>query len=194
MEGFKRRKEQKKNNIRQAALELFQAFGFKKVSMSEIARRAGVSPVTIYNHFGSKQELIRDVVKSLSQSTLEKFKAVIRSEKPFVEKLETIILSKTEIANQFQGELLQSIIQNDPEMQRYFESIWQGEVNQIMSDFFEQGRKENYISPELSDEAISAYFDILRCGIRTSTSGPLLEHNPNLVRDLIFLMTYGLNG
>lgn len=194
MKGFEHRKEQKKDSIRRAALELFQTFGFKKTSISEIASLAGVSPVTIYNHFGSKQDLIRDVVKSLSQSTLEKFRVIIESEKPFIEKLETIILNKTEIANQFQGELLQSMIQNDPEIQWYFESIWQGEVNQIMSDFFMQGRKEKYISPELSDEAISAYFDILRCGIRTSTSGLLLEHNPKLVRDLIALMTYGLNG
>ena len=93
MKGFERRTEQKKNSIQWAALELFQAFGFKKVSMSEIASRAGVSPVTIYNHFGSKRELIRDVVKSLSQNTLEKFRAVIESETPFIEKLETIILS-----------------------------------------------------------------------------------------------------
>ena len=62
MDRFERRKEQKKSNIRQAALELFKTYGFKKVSISDIAHKAGVSPVTIYNHFGSKDELVRDVV------------------------------------------------------------------------------------------------------------------------------------
>ena len=120
MKGFERRKEQKRESILRAALELFQSFGFKRVSISEIARRAGVSPVTIYNHFGNKQGLIRDTVKSLSQNALENYRTIIRSEKPFNEKLEAIVLNKSEIASQFQGELLQSIIQNDPEIQQYF--------------------------------------------------------------------------
>ncbi|MGD9143634.1 MAG: TetR family transcriptional regulator, partial [Dehalococcoidia bacterium] len=37
MDGFERRKEQKKENIRRAAIELFQNHGFKKVSISDIA-------------------------------------------------------------------------------------------------------------------------------------------------------------
>ncbi|MBM4448805.1 MAG: TetR family transcriptional regulator, partial [Chloroflexi bacterium] len=40
MNGFERRKEQKKDSIRQAALELFQAYGFKKVSINDIAQKA----------------------------------------------------------------------------------------------------------------------------------------------------------
>ena len=51
MDGFERRKEQKKESIRRAALELFQNYGFKKVSVNDIAERAGVSQVTIYNGF-----------------------------------------------------------------------------------------------------------------------------------------------
>ena len=53
MDGFNRRKEQKKESIRRAALELFKVYGFKKVSINDIASKAGVSQVTIYNHFGS---------------------------------------------------------------------------------------------------------------------------------------------
>ena len=48
MDGFERRKEQKKEDIRRAALALFQSYGFKKVSIDEIARKAGVSQVTIF--------------------------------------------------------------------------------------------------------------------------------------------------
>jgi len=32
--------------------------------MNDVAQRAGVSPVTIYNYFRSKDELTRDVVKN----------------------------------------------------------------------------------------------------------------------------------
>ena len=64
MNGFERRKEKKKESIRRAAMELFGAYGFGKVSINDIARKAGVSHVTIYNHFNSKEELISDVVRT----------------------------------------------------------------------------------------------------------------------------------
>ena len=47
MDGFERRKEQKKESIRRAALELFQNYGFKKVSVNDIAERAGVSQIEL---------------------------------------------------------------------------------------------------------------------------------------------------
>ena len=104
MDGFERRKEQKKESIRRAALELFQIYGFRKVSMNDIARRAGVSQVTIYNHFGSKETLTRDVMKWYILTLVEKYKGTIEKEIPFREKLEYIVFDKSEIASQFQGE------------------------------------------------------------------------------------------
>ncbi len=41
MSDIGRRKEHKKEGIRRAAQELFEEFGFGKVSLNEIARRAG---------------------------------------------------------------------------------------------------------------------------------------------------------
>jgi len=43
MDGFARRKEQSKEDIRRAAEELFSRFGADKVSVNDIARKAGVS-------------------------------------------------------------------------------------------------------------------------------------------------------
>jgi AcrR family transcriptional regulator len=69
LDGFERRRERKKESIRRAALELFKINGIKKVSIAEIAKKAHVSPVTIYNHFGDKNTLTCDVIK---QSLMEK--------------------------------------------------------------------------------------------------------------------------
>ena len=42
MNGFERRKDQSKENIRRAAYELFNKFGISKVSVNDIARKANV--------------------------------------------------------------------------------------------------------------------------------------------------------
>ena len=48
-----------KDKIVEAARKLFYKFGFKKVSMDEIAREAGVTKKTVYTYFSSKEELFK---------------------------------------------------------------------------------------------------------------------------------------
>lgn len=45
----------------ESALSAFLDFGIKRTSMGEIARRAGISPATLYRRFESKNELIEAV-------------------------------------------------------------------------------------------------------------------------------------
>jgi len=195
LNGFERRKEQKRDSIRRAALELFQSYGFNKVSINDIARKAGVSQVTIYNRFGSKDELVRDVVKNLLLAKVGKYRDIIKAKRPFLEKLETIIFDKSEIIGQFQGELLPAVLSQDPEIRQFVESIWQGEINRLLIDLFEDGRRQGYISRELSQEAILSYYEIFRQGMFGSPRVQArLKENPPLVRELISAFTYGLKG
>ena len=195
MNGFERRKEQKKDSIQRAALELFKVYGFKKVSINDIANKAGVSPVTIYNHFGSKDELVRKVVKAQFLSMLEKYRAIIDGESPFLEKLETIVFDKTEIASQFHGELAQTLLQNDPEMKQFIDTLWQRDVNQMTIDLLEEGKRQGYVNLETSQEALLLYLELFRRGV--SASPDLLadmEPNVTFFRELNYLFLYGLMG
>jgi AcrR family transcriptional regulator len=195
MDGFERRKEQKKESIRRAALELFQTYGFKKVSVNDIAERAGVSQVTIYNHFGSKEELIRDVLKWYSLTILEKYKSMMTSDRPYLERLEDIVFEKSEAVSQFQGELLQTWMQNDPDMQAFIDDLYTNHVIPVIKVFFEEGRRQGYIDPKFSLETIMYYFEIIRRGFfATPDISERAERNPALLKELIELMTYGLNG
>src|SRR5688500_12178852 len=49
-----------RETIATCALDLFSARGFEAVTVAEIASRAGVSEKTVFNHFGSKEELLFD--------------------------------------------------------------------------------------------------------------------------------------
>lgn len=49
----------KEEQIIETAGKLFHKFGFKKVSMDEIAREAGVTKKTVYAYFPSKEELLK---------------------------------------------------------------------------------------------------------------------------------------
>jgi AcrR family transcriptional regulator len=46
-----------------AAAELFAERGYRGASIEEIARRSGVTPPVVYEHFASKRELYRDLLE-----------------------------------------------------------------------------------------------------------------------------------
>ena len=50
------------DRIAAAALEQFAEFGIRRSTISDIARRAGVSKMTVFRHFTNKQGLVEDVI------------------------------------------------------------------------------------------------------------------------------------
>ena len=114
MKAYEHRIEQNKERILRATLELFQVHGIKKTTTNDIARKAGISPATVYNHFGSKEELVRAAVKYFLTGVAADFRNIMEGELPFLKKLEQVILYKTDMFGQYQGEFLQTLISEDP--------------------------------------------------------------------------------
>ncbi len=56
-----RKKQQNKNNIINAALELFQTQGFEQTSIHDISEAADVSRSTFFNYFPTKESLLSEI-------------------------------------------------------------------------------------------------------------------------------------
>ncbi len=195
MNGFERRKQQKRESISRAALTLFQAHGFRRVSIVDIAKRANVSQVSIYNHFNSKEELMREVIKKFLLDILADYGSLFKSERPFIKKLEYMIFRKEQVAAQFNGELMGPVVYNDPQLMQFVDTVFKKMSRQIILDLVEEGRKQGYISKDLSNEAVLIYFELLNRGMQ-SGAGELskIKFTPKLVREINSLVLYGLNG
>ena len=61
-EQFEQIRYNRKKAIAQAALELFASNGFSGVSISRIAKKAGVSKGLLYNYFANKEALVQEIV------------------------------------------------------------------------------------------------------------------------------------
>jgi len=66
----------KEGQILNSARELFRTYGFKKVSMDEIAKKAGVTKRTVYSYFSSKQDLLKFFINE----ELENMKKIVEEE------------------------------------------------------------------------------------------------------------------
>ncbi len=58
-----RRKHEVRARILAAGIELFRAHGFANTKVSDICERADVAHKTFFNHFPSKQELVREIAQ-----------------------------------------------------------------------------------------------------------------------------------
>lgn len=192
---FRGRSEAKKEDIRRAALRLFQLHGFKKVTIREIAREADVSQVTIYNQFGSKEGLIRDVVSNLVEEVVDEFRSLMAEKRTFPEKLDWILLGKMKAVSQYGGELMETLVAKDPELRDLVRRTYDREIMPMVASFFDEGREQGYVNPELSQEAILAYTEIFRNGLMARPELLAESEKPaGLVRELMTLYLYGLMG
>ena len=195
MNVYERRIERNKERILRATLELFQVHGIKKTTTNDIARKAGVSPATVYNHFSSKEELVRAAVRYFLTGVAADFRKIFEGDLSFLEKMEQVILYKSDMLGQYQGELMQTIISEDPEIRRLVDSVYLVEIRQSIIDFYEEGKRQGYVNPELSAETIMRFSEIVRKGMAAESSlSEDPEHNRKLMQELTPLFLYGILG
>lgn len=77
----------KRSAILDAARRLFATLGFDGASMDQIAAEAGVSKLTVYSHFGDKETLFVEVVKSYCEQQLPDSLFQVQPEVPLRERL-----------------------------------------------------------------------------------------------------------
>ena len=195
MNTYERRVERNKERILRAALELFQVHGIKKATTNDIARKAGVSPATVYNHFGSKEDLVRAVVEYFLNSTWADFKNIFWGPLSFMEKMECILSYKSDMLGQYQGEFMQAIISEDPEIRHLVDSTYMTEIMPVVIDFYEEGKRQGYVNPEFSTENIIRYMLIVRSGMAAeSVLSEDPEHNRKVMQELTPFFLYGIMG
>ena len=196
MTGRKKRAEKNRNSIIRAATELFLLQGIKKVSISDVSQKAGVTSATIYNQFGSKDALVREVVIDWFTKTLEDYKQVLNSAKSFEEKLQNVMSFKSDLAGKMHGEFLMAATSDiDPQTKEFFEKEYMVELLRCVNVFYAEGKEQGYIDPELSTETILRYTEIIRRGLQAEaemTTDP--EYTSKLLRELTPVFLYGIMG
>jgi len=98
----------------ESALSAFLDFGIKRTSMGEIARRAGISPATLYRRFESKNDLVEAVsVREAQRFVAEIDKRVQKVDGVEEQLIEIFVAVITEIAG---NELLRRLLRTEPDL------------------------------------------------------------------------------
>lgn len=191
LDGYQLRTKKKKEQIRKAAIELFINFGVEKVSLADISKKANVSPVTIYNHFGTKDELVRNVVISFLEEQFEnRLKTAKRKDINFAQKIEKMIFDTSEISG-IDPNFLNTLISGDSELQRMLEGLY-AKYMPVIIEFFEEGKSSGYIDSDVSTESIIIYINILQKAMGEFEFSKDNDKNSKLAKDMSKFFFYGL--
>lgn len=81
----------KKDVIAQKAAELFRDKGYSSASMRELANALGVEAPSLYNHIGSKDELLQIICFRVADTFIDNLTSIEKSKESQILKLETVI-------------------------------------------------------------------------------------------------------
>ncbi|TFE00068.1 TetR/AcrR family transcriptional regulator [Jeotgalibacillus sp. R-1-5s-1] len=191
MNGFERRKERKKQHILEASMQLFSEMGIQKVSIADIAKKAQVSQVTIYNYFESKHNLIHEVFIYYVNQASDHFEKIVNSDAPFPEKIKQIIFNKKEVSTNIHPEFYQYLMKEYTEEENYIEQVYAERALPYFMKLFQIGKQEGYVNPDLSDHAILFYIQMLKDYMgRDEVQQKVLP----LTEDIANIFFYGIIG
>jgi AcrR family transcriptional regulator len=71
--------------ILSASVELFRQYGFKTITMDDIARRAGISKKTLYQQFANKNEVVMESVQWYKNKLTEQCDHIIKNSTDAIE-------------------------------------------------------------------------------------------------------------
>jgi AcrR family transcriptional regulator len=200
MDGFARRREQSKEEIRRAAWELFGQFGVDKVSVADIARKAGVSQATIYNNFGSKEALAREFVTASVEDLVNRFQEILAAKRSYREKMEAFFQGISAILEAGKSSSTDTAVftgsldlLNDPEIKRIREEA-QEKMTGLLLGLVKEGRQQKQVNPDVSEAALRIYFQVYMDVFTHPEFQRQYHQHPRIVQEMGSLMIHGLSG
>ena len=84
-----------RERVREEAAALFRERGYNGTSMSELARRVGITKSSLYHHFPSKQALLAEIIELTVNRVTPLVEEVAASEAPVAERLRRVVAIHT---------------------------------------------------------------------------------------------------
>lgn len=154
---FRRRKEDRPQEITAAALHAFAEKGYAATRVEEVAKRAGVSKGLLYLYFKTKEELFKAVVRSFVVPKIDELTAVVDSNEmtseaflrgPFLEFVKTLPGSPVSV-------LIRLMIAEGPKHPDLLQFYWDNVISRglaALERVLERGVKNGEFRPSVVNE------------------------------------------
>jgi len=169
--------------ILSASIELFSQYGFKTITMDDIARRAGISKKTLYQHFANKQEVVNESVMWYKDKSSDSCMAMLEGAENALEAMVRMLAFFDEMHKRINPMAMFEMQRFFPEAYKTFRDLLVERDVVMMRDNILQGIKEGLYREDINADLLARY--------RLETSMLILQPNL-LVSDRNSLMSVAL--
>ncbi len=149
--------EYKKTRILETSGKLFMTYGFKRVSMEEIARNAGVGKGTVYQLFESKQDLMLSTIDYISEQIGGTINSIMNDNGiPPIEKLRLFIKTVSGRLSNLRTSALSDLEIDFPEGYEKIRRKRQELIFGNLTELLQQGKRAGIYNPQIN-EALAAH-------------------------------------
>ncbi|OGW01740.1 MAG: hypothetical protein A2889_04785 [Nitrospinae bacterium RIFCSPLOWO2_01_FULL_39_10] len=152
-----------RDRIIDAAEKRFSQYGFRRVTMDDIASDLGISKKTLYIHFKSKED-IAWAVKERMHRDIDKLLQRAKREIPDpIERFKKIIAEVTSRVSIIGSTFMTDIKKDIPDLWRECEEFREKEIYKYIGGILEEGIKKGKIRKEINTKiAVMSYLGAIR--------------------------------
>jgi AcrR family transcriptional regulator len=141
--------------ILSTAEDLFQRFGFKRITIEEICAKATVSKMTFYKYFPNKNELIKKILNSWLKQVEQQINEIDVMDIPFTEKIRKLLSLKEESSSKISKEFMAEYMNPDPDLQNFIKDFYR-RATILFIDFIKKAQEKGEVRREIKPEFLVA--------------------------------------
>ncbi len=143
--------------ILSVSVELFRQYGFKAITTDDIARRAGISKKTLYQHFANKQEIVNESVLWFKNQMTETCNDMVKESENAIEAMVKTLAYMDTMYKQINPMAMFEMQRFFPEAYETFRNQLQAKDVGIIKDNIEQGIAEGLYRDDVNAELMARY-------------------------------------
>lgn len=182
----------KYRDIVTTAKTLFWKHGFRRVSVEEICREAGVSKMTFYKYFSNKLELVREILDDIFKESMDEFRSLMHADIPFEEKMKRQIQMKLEGTRDISEEFVKDIY-GDPDSE--LSAIWRKKSNEaigVVIELYSEAQEKGYLRQDLKIDFILYMINKAFEFVNDDTLISKYDHMQDLIMEINRFFLYGI--
>ncbi len=175
-------------------IELFRRYGVKNITMDELCSQLGISKKTLYKHFPSKKELLKESARYFTKTRIRKIRNLVEQAPDGVEALFKVVLFILQEVKQVNPALLYEIQKYYPEAHKVFEENFDAPLQKIMEKIIRQGKKEGFFRENINEEIVSHIYIVSKQAILEIKYNLLAKFElSDIIREYLYLFVSGVS-
>ena len=183
----------KKVQILATGKELFWKFGFKRVTIEEICREAGVSKMTFYKFFPNKTKLATAIMDVVFEESLLKIRKIDKEHESADKTFKKFLQLKSEGSRDISEEFIKDLYTNpDPGLKTYMEKKTKSMLEEI-SKVYEHGKETGWVRKDLNIPFLILFSQKLVSLTNDKEMMHFFDSSQDLIMEVTNLIIYGIS-